>query len=178
MQDSEWIRLILSDPDKTMAKIYTEYSANALNWTRSEFGLSLEESNEVFQTSIVVLYDNVVSRKLTELNSNLKTYLFAIIKNKVIQLNRLKSKKANFTAFDLLKDAIEEEYIETDQAILLKARESLLNLGDPCKSLLELFYYQEKSIDEMTQILGYKNNDTTKNLKYKCIKRLQKTFFE
>jgi RNA polymerase sigma factor (sigma-70 family) len=177
MQNAEWITLILSEPDKTMAKIYMDYAEGAIKWTKSEYNLNDEEANEVFQAAIVVLYDNVVSGKLTELNASLKTYLFAIIKNKIIQLNRIKSKNTNFSAFDLLKDQSDEEYEEIEQNYFVKAKQSLVNLGDPCKSILELFYYFEKSIDEITQLLDYKNNDTTKNLKYKCLKRLQKEFF-
>jgi len=34
------------------------------------------------------------------------------------------------------------------------------------------------SMDDITSLMGYKNRDTTKNLKYKCIKRLQKAISE
>jgi len=51
-------------------------------------------------------------------------------------------------------------------------------LGDPCKSLLELYYYKRLSMAEITEAMEYKNVDTTKNLKYKCIKRLRKLFEE
>ena len=51
-------------------------------------------------------------------------------------------------------------------------------LGDPCKTLLELYYYKRLSMAEITEAMEYKNVDTTKNLKYKCIKRLRKLFEE
>lgn len=31
---------------------------------------------------------------------------------------------------------------------------------------------------EIAELLGYKNTDTTKNQKYKCLKRLKKLFIE
>jgi DNA-directed RNA polymerase specialized sigma24 family protein len=47
-------------------------------------------------------------------------------------------------------------------------------LGDPCHTLLDLFYYQKKSMEEITVELNYKNTDSAKNQKYKCIERLRK----
>ncbi|MBK6498767.1 MAG: hypothetical protein IPG00_11645 [Saprospiraceae bacterium] len=78
----------------------------------------------------------------------------------------------------MMLGVIDEEYQEIAQEDLLKANAALFKLGEPCKSLLELSYYQQMKLDDITLLLGYKNNDTTKNLKYKCMKRLQKIFFE
>jgi len=47
-------------------------------------------------------------------------------------------------------------------------------LGDPCRSLLDLFYYKKKSMEEIAVELNYKNAETAKNQKYKCMERLRK----
>jgi hypothetical protein len=49
----------------------------------------------------------------------------------------------------------------------------LNEIGDPCKTLLRLFYFGKRSMTQITNEMGYKNPDTTKNQKYKCLKRLQ-----
>ena len=54
----------------------------------------------------------------------------------------------------------------------------LEELGDPCRALLISYYYEKKSMLEIAELLGYKNTDTTKNQKYKCLKRLKKLFIE
>jgi RNA polymerase sigma-70 factor (ECF subfamily) len=174
----DWIGKIKSDPDKSLATLYHEYQNQGVNWIISSFGLSKDEAEEVFQTSLVLLYDNVVTGKLTELTANIKTYLFAIIKNKIIHLNRSKNRFSAYDATELLSGVIDEEYEEISQEDLLKASKSMTRLGEPCKTLLELSYYQELSMEEISNLMGYKNADTTKNLKYKCLKRLQKIFFE
>jgi len=174
----DWIGKIKSDPDKSLATLYHEYQNQGVNWIISSFGLSKDEAEEVFQTSLVLLYDNVVTGKLTELTANIKTYLFAIIKNKIIHLNRCKNRFSAYDAKELLSGVIDEEYEELSQEDLLKASKSMTRLGEPCKTLLELSYYQELSMEEISNLMGYKNADTTKNLKYKCLKRLQKIFFE
>ncbi len=173
-----WINEIKINPDRALKIIYDDHRKNAINWIISEFKLCEDDSDEIFQASIVILYDNVITSKLTNLDSSLKTYLFAIIRNKVIQFNRVKNKSQELNSFDLIDDFIDEEYEDIEREKLKKAEKALIEIGDPCKSLLELFYYKQKKIEELTLIFGYKNNETTKNLKYKCLKRLQKIIFE
>ena len=174
----DWIERIKSDPDKTLTILYKDLKNDAIQWIKKEFGLHSEDADEIFQTSIVLLYDNVVSGKLTLLTSHIKTYIFSIIKNKIIQLNRAKNRISSYNATEIMLGVIDEEYQEIAQEDLIKANSALIKLGEPCKSLLELSYYQQMKLDDITLLLGYKNNDTTKNLKYKCMKRLQKIFFE
>ncbi|MBK7700930.1 MAG: sigma-70 family RNA polymerase sigma factor [Saprospiraceae bacterium] len=174
----DWIERIKSDPDKTLTILYKDLKNDAIQWIKKEFGLHSEDADEIFQTSIVLLYDNVVCGKLTLMTSHIKTYIFSIIKNKIIQLNRAKNRITSYDATEMMLGVIDEEYQEIAQEDLLKANAALFKLGEPCKSLLELSYYQQMKLDDITLLLGYKNNDTTKNLKYKCMKRLQKIFFE
>jgi len=64
------------------------------------------------------------------------------------------------------------------EADLQMVERCLQLLGDPCKTLLELYYYKRLSMAQITSSMDYKNVDTTKNLKYKCIKRLRRLFEE
>jgi hypothetical protein len=50
-------------------------------------------------------------------------------------------------------------------------------LGEPCKSLLEAFYIQKRSMQEIATGFGYTNAENAKNQKYKCLMRLKKLFF-
>jgi len=173
----DWIDRIKSDPDKTLAMLYQNYKAEAVSWIKLTYQLEKEDAEEIFQTSIVLLYDNVVTGKLTTLTADIKTYIFSIIKNKIFHHNRAKSKTISFDANEIIRDTVEVEYQETSKEDLDKAAKALLQIGEPCRSLLELSYYQQMKLDDITSLLNYKNNDTTKNLKYKCMKRLQKIFF-
>jgi hypothetical protein len=55
---------------------------------------------------------------------------------------------------------------------------AMLNLGEPCKSLLEAFYIQKKNMVDIARSFGYTNADNAKNQKYKCLMRLKKIFFD
>ena len=59
----------------------------------------------------------------------------------------------------------------------LKTMQIALNeLGQNCKKTLELFYLEKKSMIEIAKKMGYSNKDTAKNMKYKCLKQLQKLY--
>ena len=74
---------------------------------------------------------------------------------------------------------VEEEIENHDQLNeQFKAMEkSLLSLGEPCKSLIEAYYLQKKSMTDIAGSFGYTNADNAKNQKYKCLMRLKKLFF-
>ncbi len=54
----------------------------------------------------------------------------------------------------------------------------LSSLGEPCKSLLEAYYLQKRSMTEIAATFGYTNADNAKSQKYKCLMRLKKFFFD
>ena len=47
-------------------------------------------------------------------------------------------------------------------------------LGETCKRILLMFYYEDLSMKEMLQQLNYENEQIVRNKKYKCLKQLEK----
>ena len=72
---------------------------------------------------------------------------------------------------DFINDTDGEENILNEKQKTLM--ESLKELGDPCKSILMYFYYEQFSMEKIAETLGYTNADNAKNQKYKCLKRLK-----
>ncbi|MDX5321779.1 MAG: hypothetical protein LPK45_11615 [Bacteroidota bacterium] len=46
-------------------------------------------------------------------------------------------------------------------------------LGDTCKKLLHLFYFEEQDMKEIAVQLNFANSDTAKAKKYQCFKKLE-----
>jgi RNA polymerase sigma factor, sigma-70 family len=170
------IDLIHTDRTEALSKIYQEYRTEFIAWAIKNYGCSADEAKDSYQNAIIILYENVVSGKLTELNSSAKTYLFAVGKNKIRELKRHESKKEVFDQATELP-AEEEQEVFTPEAVQL-ALNSLEQLGEPCKSLLQEFYYHKSTMTQIMEKLGYKNEDTAKNQKYKCLVRLRKIYNE
>jgi len=176
----DWILEIRKNENAALRQLYSLYKTECIGWLTSKGNVQLEDAKEIFQTSVVILYDNVISGKLEQLNSNVKSYLIGICKNKAYELYRAQKKTRVTDQFPTVRSYIMEgvsEKVELEERI--DAMTLALNtLGDPCRLLLQLFYYKKKSMEEITGMMAYKNASTTKNLKYKCIKRLQASMVE
>jgi RNA polymerase sigma-70 factor (ECF subfamily) len=176
MTDQDLIHLVRESDPSGLSIVYERYRREFLSWMRKFCRCSDDQAKDFYQAAILILYENIMSNKLEELQSSLKTYLFAIGKNLALQDHRKIQRKETMTAAWLLDQHIfagSEDMIREDEDIALIGR-CFNKIGDPCHKLLELFYFRQQNMDEISVTLGYKNTDSAKNQKYKCMERLRK----
>lgn len=141
--------------------------------------MNQQDSLEVFQRAMIILYDKIMQRKLDHLEVPLKSYLYGICKNLVKEHKRKFREyvefESNTTAFNHLAEENAEE-AKTKDELIDQLVQFINKIGPPCKTILELFYYQRMRMEQIAEKLEYKNPDTVKTKKYKCIKRLQSLF--
>jgi len=133
----------------------------------SRYSAAPDEARDIYQQVIIILYENVVSGRLTNLTSSLKTYLFSIGKNKFLE------EKRKGHSFPLVELPDNEKKMDWDER-LGQLEQCLSQLGEPCRSLLIQFYYHKSSMEQLSLKFGYKNVQSAKNQKYKCLERLRK----
>ena len=137
-----------------------------------------DDARDIFQEAMIVLYEKARSGSF-ELNSQLKTYLYSVCRR--LWLKRLNQQQRFSPEVDNLEETVPvEEDVERHEQRnkdFLVMEKSLKNLGEPCKSLLEAYYLQKKSMVDIAADFGYTNADNAKNQKYKCLMRLKKLFF-
>jgi len=173
------IELIKSGDTTVLSRIYEDHREEFFLWLTKYFNCTSDEAKDVYQNAILVFYENIISGKLNEMTSTVKTYLFAVGKYKMMEHKKQSYKFAGDEKIpNLTKEEASLEELNQKEEDLLMVEKCLHLLGDPCRRILELYYYQRMSMAEITSNLDYKNVDTTKNLKYKCIKRLKKLFEE
>jgi len=174
----DWIAHIKSEPNKALATLYARTRNEAVSWINNTFGLQGDDAKEIYQDAIIILYNNVLQGKIVSLESNIKTYLFGICRFRVYEYFRDKKKilvkDDNFMVDIILEDEV--EYKEELESNISQMYMHLNTIGDPCRSILQLYYFEKMDMTSIGDLLGYKNSETVKNLKYKCIKRLQKMF--
>jgi len=176
-KDAMVIEKIKSGDDRQLASIYEEYRSEFIFWITKHYHCSMDEAKDVYQFSILTFYENIISNRLVELKSSVKTYLFAIGKNKILEKRKDDRRMVQIVDDPVLEvDELEKEEILEKETNLQLVEKCLEQLGDPCKSLLELYYYNRMSMEEITETLNYKNANTAKNLKYKCMNRLKRLF--
>jgi RNA polymerase sigma factor (sigma-70 family) len=176
MTDSELVKLVRAGDVAGLSFVYEKYRKEFLNWIRKFSGCSTDEAQEFYQATTIILYENIMSSKVTELQSSLKTYLFGIGKNLTYQhhrkTQRMEKVKAEYMIeVELLAESRNAIQAELDLRVVAKC---LSFIGEPCRQLLDFFYFRQKSMDEISTAMGYKNPETAKNQKYKCMERLRK----
>jgi RNA polymerase sigma factor (sigma-70 family) len=140
---------------------------------------SPEDAKDIFQEALIVLYEKVKSGSF-ELNCQIKTYLYSVCRRLWLKrLNQLQRFSPEVESIEEIV-AVEEEMEVHEQrnADFLLMEKAMQGLGEPCKSLLESYYLQKKSMLEIASNFGYTNADNAKNQKYKCLMRLKKLFFD
>lgn len=136
-----------------------------------------EDAKDIFQETMIVLYEKVQSGTF-ELNCQIKTFIYSVsrrlwLKRLMLQ-NRFILSDANEEVISVEDDLEEHERRNTEFGMMEKA---MSGLGEPCKSLLEAFYLQKKTMQDIASSFGYTNAENAKNQKYKCLMRLKKLFF-
>jgi RNA polymerase sigma factor (sigma-70 family) len=139
---------------------------------------SAEDAKDVFQEAMIVLYEKVRSGSF-ELTCLIRTYLYSVSRRiwlkRLQQMSRFPSNLDSVQETVAVEDDLEEnERIHTEFHAMDKA---IASLGEPCKSLLEAYYLEKKSMTDIALSFGYTNAENAKNQKYKCLVRLKKIFF-
>ena len=170
---SNIIEQIRAGNQAPIEEIYLEYKKDFLLYAAG-FSIEEEEVLDIFQDSIIVLYENIVSGKLTTFTCSVKTYLFAIGKYKIYSLLRKKSKIATkeFSEYEFLWKE-EDSVVNLQQENIQKMQWAIQKLGNRCKTILKLFYYQNYTIGEIKHQLDYASKEVVKSQKSRCLKRLR-----
>ena len=169
------IKLIRGGDQQVLRKIYEKNREPFIKFSR-KYNVEKYDALDIYQDAIIVLYENIVSGKITDLKSKVSTYLFAIGKYKIFQMHRDNSKV----------ELTNELFMEDDNIYLdvnlynekLTNRQGLLNkyyvqLGNRCKEILKLFYYDGYTLDEIIDILSYSDKKVLKSQKSRCMRQLK-----
>ncbi len=140
---------------------------------------SIDDAKDMLQEALVVLWERVRSGRF-EQSAKLSTFVFATARN--IWLRRLARRRRESTGGLEVEDIPDgnqsplEELVENEQTVLLHS--AMEKLGEPCRSLLLLFYWEERSLESIALALGFANAATVKSKKYQCKKALRQLMEE
>ncbi len=154
------------------------YSAHfdSLSWFVLNNQGSAEDAEDNFQEVLVNFIATVQMDKFRG-ESSIKTFLFTL--NRFAWLNELKRRGRAETRE--IRYEKERDVVEQDVSGQLMQKEStsevlklVEQLGEACKKILVLFYYEDLPMKEILEQLDYENEQVVRNKKYKCLKQLEK----
>ncbi len=183
-----------------MAQIYEDIVREWYNRLRPEFlrrltakysGLSLYDAENLYQDTFIAVQENLMLGRIKE-DTSWSSYIMTIGMNMASKAWR-KIGKTDSTDEGFDTDDEDsgpkiarkvEELLRTmpageDELPLYKNEEALSLLGDelthtpePCGSIIRLFYYEDMSMDDIAEEIGYKNATTAKAKKSQCMSDL------
>lgn len=132
-------------------------------------------AKDLFQEAFVACWKNIKADKFQ--GGNLEAYLYTISKNKwtdYLRSSGFKNTVSENEIGDWYADdeAYDHEKEKDDLANQNALQAALKQLGAGCRELLDLFYFQKKSMEEMAVKLGL-GAASIRNKKYRCMERLR-----
>ena len=142
--------------------------------------VSEADLEEIYNDSLLALYNNVKNGILTELTCSLQTYINRIGDNKVKDLLRKRH-----IEFDSLPDYETKKYCEkADEFWISNNDESdserknavyalIERLTEPCRKILYGFYYVHFTMAAIAESLGLASADVAKTQKNRCMNKFK-----
>ena len=173
-EDARILDEIRKGNESALVKLY-EMNAKPVAAFVVRNGGTQDDADDMLQESLVVLWERVRSGRY-EHTAKISTFIFATVKNMWLrklarlrheapaEVEEMTGRIESASALDIM--------IESEEAKLVQ--EALVRLGEPCRTLLILFYWEEQSMEDIAIALKFANAETAKSKKYQCKKALHK----
>lgn len=176
-QEEELLKGLAANDNNSIETIYRENYLAIQAFIIKNSG-NPDDARDIFQEAMIVLFEKAKSGSFA-LSCQLQTYIYSVCRR--LWLKRLQKQDRFSQEVETLHEIVqvddEIDALEKTNRDFNLMEDALLKIGEPCKSLLEAFYIEKKSMPEIAASFGYTNADNAKTQKYKCLMRLKKLFF-
>jgi len=172
LNDEQLVSAIKSGDRQALLQLYRDNYMSVRNYISKNNGRQ-EDAEDILQDACVAVWEKIRNNSL-ELNARLTTLVFAISKN--LWLKRLRKDSRQSPLSDVISETYSEESDLFDSQDLQLVVKMMNSLGEKCRMLLKLFYFDRRDMKEIAQIMEYNHADTAKAKKHQCFKQLQENF--
>ncbi len=175
-KEEDIISRIRGGDHQMMEKVYFLYRNEFVSWSKGKFGISEDDALDHYQDTLTIFFEKVMNGSVTSIASSLKTYLFGIGKNRVLQQFDERGR------MDRHSDGLAEHYqfiAEDPDASLFfeEAKKQTIRIfsaiGEGCKEILRLFYFEKRSMSEIAEIMGHKSEAVSRTTKKRCLEKIR-----
>jgi len=164
MDEKEIFERICNGDEKALEFIYKKYYRMMTKLVITNSGTE-DEARDIYQDGLVVFWQKARSGKLI-MTSKISTYVYSICQNLWRKELDRKKRLSNEE-----KDAPQTLDMDTPEREKIIAQ-CIDQLGETCKRVLMYYYFDELSMQEIADKMGFANTDTAKTKKYKCKQKL------
>lgn len=160
--------------------LYKEYYSLLENYVVNNNG-NKDDAADIIQETIIAFIEVVEANKFRG-ESSIKSFLFSVTRNLwLTELRKRSSADNRNKVFERSKDTIEQETVKhlIRREHFSTIRQLFERLGDKCRQLLMLVYYEDMSMNDIVKVMpDYQNEQVLRNKKYKCMKQLEQMIGE
>ncbi len=174
-REHDLLERIRSGDEKAMERIYNEYRNEFIGWGVENHSISEQDALDHYQDTITIFFEKVMNGTLQEIESSVKTYLFGIGKNRILQQfqkenTRLRHEEGVHEHYRFLA---EKELNDIYTSAIEKTAGMFSLLGEKCKEILKLFYFDKKSMTEIASVMNFKSEGVARTSKKRCLEKIR-----
>lgn len=159
--------------EQAILQLYEQHSEITRSFIMGKGGTE-QDADDIFQETVVSFIDSIQKAKFRQ-ESGIRTFLISISKN--LWYNEIRRRQRAGNREKLFETDREQEEAGVSEIIQDRELKKQLNLllqelGESCRKILELFYYESLSMKEIVSHLHYENEQVVRNKKYKCLQQL------
>jgi RNA polymerase sigma factor (sigma-70 family) len=180
--DTELVHALQRDgrvQDEAIRFIYLRYYGGLTQFVLSNGG-NEQDADDIFQEAVVSFVEMVKLGKYRQ-EASVKTIMYTINRNiwytEVTKRGKRDTRNKLFVAEHYETEQNVADYItgREARATIMKVMEKL---GEGCKKILLLYYYENLSMKEIQEQTHFESEQVVRNKKYKCLKQLEQMMQE
>lgn len=165
------VRAIKINDEKALESLYQKNFPKVESFVLKNNG-NTEQAKDIFQEAFIAVWRNIQLDKFHPENETaLDGYLYQVSKNKWLDYLR----SGHYTKMVQLKEGLPEQPaapMPEENEYLSLILSYFKELGESCKKVLTLFYYDNEPLKEIAVTMGW-TEETARNNKYRCLQKLR-----
>lgn len=168
--DSQILECIKSGKnDRVLAHLY-ESTLKKVKYYILKNGGNSEQAKDIFQDAVIILFNQVRKNKFEE-KFSIDAFVFTVAKNLWITSIRRSSRMDNHEDMSIFGSKVHEKDLLSD--LINKEKSAAISqlfsqLNEKCRLILHYYNHERWSMKEISEKLGYTNENVAKSSHYRC----------
>lgn len=174
-EEALFLEHLSKDRNRALLSLYEKTFPISMHLAKKN-SLGKEEAKNMTHEAVIAFHNNSLKHDFI-LTCKLSTYMYSILRNQMLLIHAEKKRDRKFvdTQSDFI-DNIEEQEEYSDKEKQLG--DALNRIDQRCRKIISDFYYKKLSMETIAKENDFKNADSAKSQKAKCIKELKLIYFK
>lgn len=169
---------IKSGNSDILSVVYMKYRNDFFSFIRKSNNFTKEQVEDAFIDAILILRLNILSDRIQIQNSSVKTYLFAVGRNLLMEEFRRETKLIELQSDGAYGNLLHEtESTDGELTNIKRIQEVFDQLSPGCRRMLTHIYFHGWSYQDIQEEYQYQSIEALRVQRVRCIKQLKRIFY-